>query len=72
MALARGLQSRRVLVAGLAGAVMLGLSVPLAAQPPQPARAAGFPSRTLRIIVPFTPGGANDVVAREIAAGLQA
>ena len=26
----------------------------------------------LRIIVPFTPGGANDVVAREIAAGLQA
>jgi tripartite-type tricarboxylate transporter receptor subunit TctC len=26
----------------------------------------------MRIIVPFTPGGANDVVAREIATGLQA
>jgi tripartite-type tricarboxylate transporter receptor subunit TctC len=32
----------------------------------------GFPNKTIRIIVPFTPGGANDVVAREIAGGLQA
>ena len=31
----------------------------------------GFPSKTIRIIVPFTPGGSNDVVAREIATGLQ-
>ena len=30
-----------------------------------------FPSRTIRIIVPFTPGGSNDVVARELASGLQ-
>jgi tripartite-type tricarboxylate transporter receptor subunit TctC len=34
--------------------------------------AQGFPTKTMRIIVPFTPGGANDVVAREIASGLQA
>jgi tripartite-type tricarboxylate transporter receptor subunit TctC len=33
--------------------------------------AQGFPNKTIRIIVPFTPGGSNDVVAREIAAGLQ-
>jgi tripartite-type tricarboxylate transporter receptor subunit TctC len=33
--------------------------------------AQSFPSRTIRIIVPFTPGGSNDVVAREIASGLQ-
>ncbi|MEA2979917.1 MAG: hypothetical protein QOF09_1740 [Alphaproteobacteria bacterium] len=33
--------------------------------------AQGFPNRTIRIIVPFTPGGSNDVVAREIASGLQ-
>jgi tripartite-type tricarboxylate transporter receptor subunit TctC len=32
----------------------------------------GFPTKTIRIIVPFTPGGSNDVVAREIATGLQA
>ena len=36
------------------------------------AGAQGFPSQTIRIIVPFTPGGSNDVVAREIATGLQA
>jgi tripartite-type tricarboxylate transporter receptor subunit TctC len=34
--------------------------------------AQGFATRLIRIIVPFTPGGANDVVAREIASGLQA
>jgi tripartite-type tricarboxylate transporter receptor subunit TctC len=33
--------------------------------------AQAFPNKTIRIIVPFTPGGSNDVVAREIATGLQ-
>src|SRR4029079_5001074 len=37
-----------------------------------PAVAQGFPSKTIHIVVPFTPGGSNDVVAREIASGLQA
>jgi tripartite-type tricarboxylate transporter receptor subunit TctC len=36
-----------------------------------PADAQTFPDKLIRIIVPFTPGGANDVVAREIATGLQ-
>jgi tripartite-type tricarboxylate transporter receptor subunit TctC len=35
------------------------------------ADAQSFPDRLIRIIVPFTPGGSNDVVAREIATGLQ-
>ena len=35
------------------------------------ADAQGFPSQAIRIIMPFTPGGSNDVVAREIAQGLQ-
>jgi tripartite-type tricarboxylate transporter receptor subunit TctC len=35
------------------------------------AAAQGFPNKTIRVIVPFTPGGSNDVVAREIATGLQ-
>jgi tripartite-type tricarboxylate transporter receptor subunit TctC len=39
--------------------------------PLSPAHAQSFPSKTIRIIVPFTPGGSNDVVAREIASGLQ-
>jgi tripartite-type tricarboxylate transporter receptor subunit TctC len=37
-----------------------------------PVHAQAFPSKTIHIIVPFTPGGSNDVVAREIASGLQA
>jgi tripartite-type tricarboxylate transporter receptor subunit TctC len=36
-----------------------------------PAHAQSFPNKLIRIIVPFTPGGSNDVVAREIASGLQ-
>jgi tripartite-type tricarboxylate transporter receptor subunit TctC len=43
----------------------------LAAAIVSPAAAQSFPSQTVRIIVPFTPGGSNDVVAREIAQGLQ-
>ena len=37
-----------------------------------PADAQDFPSKLIKIVVPFTPGGSNDVVARELAAGFQA
>src|ERR1700752_2567482 len=33
--------------------------------------AQGFPERAIRIIVPLTPGGSPDTIARSIAAGLQ-
>ena len=36
------------------------------------ATAQDFPNRLIRIIVPFTPGGSNDVLARELAIGFQA
>jgi tripartite-type tricarboxylate transporter receptor subunit TctC len=36
-----------------------------------PARAQTFPSGQVRIIVPFPPGGATDVLGRVLAAGLQ-
>jgi tripartite-type tricarboxylate transporter receptor subunit TctC len=35
------------------------------------ASAQGYPNKTIHIIIPFTPGGSNDVVGREIATGLQ-
>src|SRR5579862_2194876 len=36
-----------------------------------PARAETFPNRTIRIIVPYAPGGSIDLTARVIAKGLQ-
>ena len=38
----------------------------------QPAAADGFPSKPIRIIVPYTPGSPNDVMARLLAQHLQA
>jgi tripartite-type tricarboxylate transporter receptor subunit TctC len=69
--------SRREFIAILGGTtaacwVSCLVSWPRATYAQQPSSpAVGFPSKMLRIIVPFTPGGSNDVVAREIATGLQ-
>src|SRR6202789_443403 len=42
----------------------LALTLPLFAQP---AAADDYPSRSIRLIIPFPPGGSNDVVGRIIA-----
>jgi tripartite-type tricarboxylate transporter receptor subunit TctC len=37
-----------------------------------PARAEDYPNRSVRLIIPFPPGGSNDVVGRMVANGLSA
>ena len=51
---------RRSLVGAIAAATL----------PPHAARAQGYPARTIRIVVPYPPGGPTDVLARIVASRL--
>jgi len=51
----------------LAAGLLAGLSLALA---PAIAPAQAWPAKTIRIVVPYTPGGSSDIIARSIATPL--
>ena len=52
--------SRRRWLAAFAGMAMIGAAIPVAAQ-------TAWPSKPVRIVVPFAPGGTTDILARAVA-----
>ncbi|MBY0271160.1 MAG: tripartite tricarboxylate transporter substrate binding protein [Burkholderiales bacterium] len=54
----------------IAAAMFAVATVPAVAAQPEADAAAGFPSRPLRMIVPFTPSGPNDQLARMVGVKL--
>jgi len=53
------------IAAGVLSAVFAAMPLPAASQP-----ADSFPARTIKILVPYAPGGATDIIARIVAAKL--
>jgi tripartite-type tricarboxylate transporter receptor subunit TctC len=52
---------------GLAGAAILSIGLPLMAD----AQSESYPNRPVKLLIPYAPGGATDIIARQLGAKLE-
>lgn len=64
------MRTSRTLIHFAGAVIVASLAAPVAAQRQAADPAAGFPSRPIRLIVPFAPQGPNDLLARMVGARL--
>lgn len=64
------MRTSRTLIHFAGAVIVASLAFPVAAQRQAADPAAGFPSRPIRLIVPFAPQGPNDLLARMVGARL--